>query len=107
VNGNPTAWPLALAGDRTYHADWINNTLFELGITPVLLSKENEDHDTRPVDFDREIYCDRNIVEHLIGWLKESHCIFSRFEKTANNFGCIIKMAFIRRYLGLVAGGTF
>jgi len=42
-----------------------------------------------------------NIVERLIGWLKESRRIFSRFEKTAKNFAGMIKMAFIHRYLNL------
>ena len=51
--------------------------------------------------FDREVYRDRNIIERLIGWLKECRRIFSRFEKTAKNFGGMIKMAFIQRYLKL------
>ena len=61
----------------------------------------NEDRDARPVVFDRQAYRDRNIVERLIGWLKECRRIFSRFEKTAKNFGGMIKMAFIQRYLRL------
>jgi transposase len=56
------------------------------------------------VDFDREAYRRRSIVECLIGWLKECRRIFSRFEKTAKNFGGMIKMAFIQRYLRLCSG---
>ena len=41
----------------------------------------------------------RNVVERLIGWLKESRRVFARYEKTALNFGGMIKLAFIRRYL--------
>ena len=41
-------------------------------------------------------------MECLIGWLKECRRVFSRFEKTAKNFGGMIKMAFIQRYLRLV-----
>jgi len=41
----------------------------------------------------KQINQGRNIVERLIGWLKESRRIFSRFEKTAKNFGGMIKMA--------------
>lgn len=102
ANGNAVAWPLALAGDKAYRADWIDGYLLDLGIAPVIPSKANEDRDARPVPFDREAYRDRNIVERLIGWLKESRRVFSRFEKTAKNFGGMIKMAFIRRYLRLV-----
>jgi transposase len=99
--GEPVAWPVALAGDKAYRADWIDDCLLELEITPVIPSKENEDRDARPVVFDREAYRQRNIIERLIGWLKESRRIFTRFEKTAKNFAGMLKMAFIHRYLRL------
>jgi transposase len=99
--GEPIAWPVALAGDKGYRADWIDDYLLALSIEPVIPSKANEHRDSRRVAFDREAYRDRNIVERLIGWLKESRRIFSRFEKTAKNFGGMIKMAFIHRYLRL------
>ena len=99
--GEPVAWPVALGGDKGYRADWIDQYLLELGIRPVIPSKENEDRAARPVRFNRRTYRRRNIIERLIGWLKESRRIFSRFEKTARNFGGFIKMAFIQRYLRL------
>ncbi len=101
--GEAVAWPVALAGDKGYRADWIDAYLLALGIEPVIPSKANEDRDTRAVNFDREAYRDRNIIERLIGWLKECRRIFSRFEKTAKNFGGMIRMAFIQRYLKLLA----
>lgn len=99
--GQPIAWPAALAGDKGYRADWIDETLLSLGITPVIPSKENENRDARPVEFDKDLYRRRNIIERLIGWLKECRRILSRFEKTAINFAGMIKMAFIERYLRL------
>lgn len=101
--GEAVAWPVALAGDKGYRADWIDAYLLALGIAPVIPSKANEHRDTRATTFDREAYRDRNIVERLIGWLKEYRRIFSRFEKTAKNYGGMIKMAFIQRYLRLIA----
>ena len=95
------AWPVALAGDKGYRAQWIDEFLLELSIMPVIPSKENEDRDARPVVFDREAYRRRSIVECLIGWLKECRRLFSRFEKSAKNFAGMIKMAFIQRYLRL------
>lgn len=100
-NGERVAWPAALAGDKGYRAAWIDETLLSLGIVPVIPSKENEDREARPVAFDREAYRDRNIIERLIGWLKECRRVFSRFEKTAMNYAGMIKMAFIQRYLRL------
>jgi len=61
--------------------------------------KKNRDRSARPFEFDRKAYRDRNIVERLIGWLKESRRIFSRFEKTASNYAGMITMAFIRQFL--------
>lgn len=98
-DGQRIAWPLALGADKGYRADWIDECLLDLGIHPVIPSKENEDRDARPVEFDREAYRQRNVVERLIGWLKESRRIFSRFEKTAKNFGGMLKLAFIQQYL--------
>ena len=99
---DPVAWPVQLAGDKGYRAEWIDQHLLDLGMEPVIPSKENEDRDARAVEFDREAYRNRNIVERLIGWLKESRRIFSRFEKTAKNYGAMLKLAFIRRYLRLM-----
>jgi len=96
------AWPVQLAGDKAYRAEWIDQFLLDLDIQPVIPSKENEDRDARAIAFDREAYRGRNIIERLIGWLKESRRIFSRFEKTAKNFGAMLKLAFIRRYLRLM-----
>jgi transposase len=98
-DGERIAWPFALGGDKGYRADWIDQYLLELGIEPVIPSKENEDRAARPVAFDKEAYRHRNIIERLIGWLKESRRIFSRFEKTDKNFGGMIKLACIRQYL--------
>jgi transposase len=100
--GCPIAWPVALAGDKGYRMNWIDEYLLERGIEPVIPSKANETRDARPVEFDKQAYRRRSIVEQLIGWLKESRRIFSRFEKTAINFGGMIKMAFIQRYLRLM-----
>jgi len=98
-DGSPIAWPVALAGDKGYRADWIDEYLLELEICPVIPSKTNQDRDARPVAFDQEAYRKRNIIERLIGWLKECRRVFARFEKTAKNFGGMIRMAFIQRYL--------
>jgi transposase len=100
--GEPVAWPVALAGDKGYRADWIDQYLLDLDIKPVIPSKKNEDRDARPVEFDKNAYRRRNIVERLIGWLKECRRVFSRFEKTAKNFGGMIKLAFIQRYFRIL-----
>ncbi|PQO46061.1 IS5 family transposase [Blastopirellula marina] len=95
-------WPVFLAGDKGYRAEWIDEYLLESGMLPVIPSKEDEDRSQRLVDFDKEKYRQRNIVERLIGWLKECRRILTRFEKRAANFLGMVKMAFIERYLRLM-----
>lgn len=99
-------WPIALAGDKGYRAEWIDEMLLELGVTPVIPSKDNEARDARPVEFDKDSYRRRNIVERLIGWLKECRAVFARFEKTAINYAGMIKMACIQRYLKILTNGV-
>jgi transposase len=97
-NGKPYAWPVALAGDKGYRANWIDRYLLELGIQPVIPCKDTDHREDRLTPFDREAYRRRSIVECLIGWLKESRRILTRFEKTAKNFGGMLKLAFIQQY---------
>ena len=101
AEGDPVPWPVALAGDKGYRADWIDEYLLDLEVRPVIPSKTNEDCDARPVAFDQAAFRNRNIVERLIGWLKECRRVLTRFEKTAVNFVGMIRMAFIHRYLRL------
>ncbi len=98
-DGSPVAWPIALAGDKGYRADWIDELLIGLGIKPVIPSKANEDRSQRRIKFDRKVYRNRNIVERVIGWLKECRRVFSRYEKTAVNYSGMIKMRCIQLYL--------
>jgi transposase len=106
-DGEPLAYPARLAGDKAYRADWIDDWLLENEIEPVIPSKANEDRDARPVEFDREAYRERNIVERLIGWLKESRRVLTRFEKTAVNFLAMVKWACLKRYLRLMTQSGF
>jgi len=74
---------VALAGDKGYRAEWVDEYLLELGMVPVIPSKKNQDREARAVPFAKQLYRNRNIVELLIGCLKEYRRVFSRFAKTA------------------------
>lgn len=103
-DGEPVAWPVYLAGDKGDRADWIDQYLLDLEIIPVIPSRENEDRSRRIVDFEKERYRQRNIIERLIGWLKEYRRVFSRFEKTAKNFAGMLRIAFVQRYMKVLFG---
>jgi transposase len=91
--------PAALAGDKAYRAQWIIDWLEKRGIEPVIPEKGDRANDVNHPEFNRESYRRRNVIERLVGWLKECRRIFSRFEKTAINFAGMITVAIMQRYL--------
>jgi transposase len=91
--------PEALAGDKAYSANRLRNQLREMGILPVIPTKSNESPDP---GFDRELYRRRNVVERLIGWLKEQRRLATRFEKLAVSFLAMVLLGFIKRYFRLL-----
>lgn len=88
--------PDAIAGDKGYSSGAIRDRLSELGIEPVIGSKSNESRDET---FDREAYGRRNIVERLIGWLKESRRVATRYDKLACSYLAFVEIAAMRRVL--------
>jgi len=89
-------WPDAMAGDKGYGVQRIRQWLRSRSIKDVIPHKIT---DRRPAghEFDREAYRRRNVVERLIGWLKECRRIATRFEKRGAHFLAMIKIAAIRR----------
>jgi transposase len=54
----------------------------------------------RPVrHFDRPTYRRRNVVERLVNWLKERRRLATQFEKLAENFLAMVKLAMMERLL--------
>ena len=99
------ARPVRLAGDKAYDAQWIRDYLAAERITPVIPRREREVQDTS--EFDRERYRGRNVIERLIGRLKECRRIFSRFEKTAVNYLGMLKPGIVRFYLNAFCPSDF
>lgn len=56
----------------------------------------------RPLGFDRAFYRERNVVERLIGHLKEHRRIGTRSEKLAVSYLAMVKLAFIERYFRIL-----
>ena len=101
--GRPKSRPKRLAGDKGYSSGTIRSFLKDRGIEPIIPHKDNEKarHDPE-VEFDKETYKRRSIVEQSIGWLKECRRIGTRFEKLAINFLAMVKLAMVKRTLKLV-----
>lgn len=76
--------------DRAYDADKLIEQLKQQGIIPVIPPKSNR---KVPREYDKHIYKERNIIERLIGKLKQFRRIFSRFEKWAKNYMYFVRFA--------------
>jgi len=88
------AQPVHLAADN---AEWIRDYLTDEGTKPVIPHRGCElNHD---LGVDRARDRGRNVIERLVGRLKECRRIFSRFEKTAVNYLGRLKMGMLLFYL--------
>lgn len=105
-DGDLDIYPAHLAGDKGYDAQWIRDWLEAEEIEPVIPHRATATN-TRDADFDRELYRHRNVIERLVGRLKECRRIFSRYEKTATNYLGMLKMSFIMYYLNLFCPTEF
>ena len=94
--GRPRTRPKKVAGDKGYSSRRIRRSNRRRGIVSVIPTKTNE---KRIRGFDKASYRRRNVVERCIGWLKESRRLATRFEKLAENFEAMVKLAMLERLL--------
>ena len=112
--GRPRSRPKLVVADRGYDAGAFRRYLRRRGIRCVIPEKrvpagKRRRRRGRPPTFCGVAYRRRNVVERLVGWLKEHRRIATRFEKLASSFLAMVKLAFMRRYFRLLerfSGGT-
>jgi transposase len=90
--------PRRLVGDKAYSVAWIRNWLRARGVRPVIPTRSDQRPDQR---FDRGSYRRRNVVERLVGWLKEARRVATRYDKLAIHYLAMVKLAMTRRILRL------
>ena len=61
------------------------------------LSNESPKPWERP--FNRRAYRKRNVIERVVGWLKECRRVATRYEKLALHYLAMVKLAMIHRCL--------
>jgi transposase len=95
--------PRRVAGDKGYSYPRIRRWLRRHAIGAVIPQRSDQlaQHRGRPLEFDKEAYRGRCVIECCIGWLKECRRLATRFEKLALNFLAMVKLAIIGRYLRL------
>ena len=90
--------PSALAGDKAYGARQIRAWLDDRSVQGVIPYKSNQ-QPPEEFELDCDAYRRRNVIERLIGWLKECRRVATRFEKLGRHFLAMVKLAALRRLL--------
>ena len=80
--------------DKAYDADErMRKKLEEKGCLAVIPYKENR---VNPIEYDKDIYAARHLIENFFAKLKQYRCIATRYDKTSQNFlGAIYLVASI------------
>ena len=105
--GRPRSRPKLVVADRGYDAGAFRRHLRRRGIRCVIPEKrvpagKRRRRRGRPPAFCGATYRRRNVVERVVGWLKEHRRIATRFEKLASSFMAMVKLSFVRRYLRML-----
>lgn len=87
---------LVLLGDKAYDADWLREKLEEQGISPNIPNKGNR---KKPHPFCKALYRERNRIERFFNRIKHFRRVATRFEKHADNYLAMIKLAAVRIWL--------
>jgi transposase len=85
--------PGAVAGDKGYSYPRIRAWLSRRGIEAVIPHRSNQPR-TR---LSKRKYRGRNVVERCIGWLKWCRRVATRYEKLAESYLAMVKLAIIQR----------
>ncbi len=85
--------PGAVAGDKAYSYKRIRAWLSRRGIEAVIPSRADQPR----VRISKRKYRGRNVVERCIGWLKWCRRVATRYEKLAESYLAMVKLAMIQR----------
>lgn len=96
--GRPRRRFATVAGDKGYDSAAARQAIAERGSTPLIPHRKNKhgSYPERAAGFDKKQYKRRNVVERLIGRIKEYRRIATRYDKLADSFRAFILLGFIR-----------
>ena len=99
--GRPRKRFEATAGDKAYDSKRIRDSIKKRNGEPVIphRKQKNGEYPEDAGDFDKEKYRRRNVVERLIGRLKENRRIATRYEKLAERYKAFILLGFMKIWL--------
>ena len=90
--GRPRWKPAAVIADKAYSAAWLLEALRRKGIAPIIPSRSDQPENP---DFDREAYRKRNLIERLVGKLKQFRRVATRCDKLAAHYLAFVQLVSI------------
>ncbi len=84
----------AISGDKGYDAGHVRQSIEEYGAKSVIPRRGAKVSEQKG-DFDRAAYKKRNVVERLIGRIKEHRAVATRYEKLVRCYHAFVRLAFI------------
>lgn len=99
--GRPRQHFEAVAGDKGYDSEAARQAIRAHGSEPVIAHRKLRDgsYPKAAADFDKVKYKRRNVIERLIGKLKEFRHLATRYDKLAESFRAFVLLGFIRIWL--------
>jgi transposase len=99
--GRPRRCFERVGGDKGYDSRAVRQDIRRRGSVPVIPHRKqpNGEYPPSAQGFDKVTYRRRNVIERLIGRLKEYRRIATRYDKLAESFRCFILLGFIRMWL--------
>lgn len=94
--GRPRRRPQTLLADRGYTGRPVREHLRRRGITAIIPQLATE---TRQHLMDWRIYRERNVVERLVGRLKEHRHLATRYDKLASSYLAFVHLAAILMWI--------
>lgn len=90
-----------MLADKGYDAEHLRQYCDRYRMQPVipLRTMKRKPKPGLPRLFDRPKYRQRNIIERMFGWLKESRMIGTRYDKLARSFAAMVTLACTLRCL--------
>jgi transposase len=74
-------------GDKGYDSDEFRALIKVQNCTPVIPPRSNR---KQVIEYDKHLYKERNVIECFFSKIKHFRRIFSRFDKSARNFGAFV-----------------
>jgi len=94
--GRPKLRPRTIMGDKGYTGRPVRDYLRRHGISAVIPQLKTE---KTPRLMNWDLYRERNVVERLVGRLKEYRRIATRYDKLAASYLAFVRLAAIRMWL--------